>query len=124
MDVKSQQVLKPGEIMLDGDGKPIGMVQSVDAVSGMVTVMIAPNVQPFVDGLRKVGQSIGTHMHAVMDGLKASAKVYSDFAQSAGIVPEQSKEETVRERALRLKQQPHSMTGKDGKFDSHGRCRY
>jgi hypothetical protein len=108
----------------DANGDIVGIFQSVDLKTGEVSVQLAANVQPMMDGLRKVGQSIGTHMHAVMDGLKASAKVYSDFAQSAGIVPKQPKEETVRERALRLKQQPHSMTGKDGKFDSHGRCRY
>lgn len=124
---------KPGDFFKNANGDIVGIVQSVDLATGQVSVVMQANAQQMMDGLKKVGQAVGTHVHQVMEGIQASAKVFTEAARKGGMksdwalfpgTPEPPKEETVRERALRLKQQPHSMTGKDSKFDSHGRCRY
>lgn len=121
--------VKVGDIWKDKDGNPIGVVQSVDLATGQMSVILSTNVQPMVDELRKAAQSIGTHLHQRMEGLsimmshldEAVKKAHPELAPF--IVPA---DETVREKALRLKQQPHSMAQSPDSFhfDHRGRRRY
>ena len=114
--------LKPGSLFRDKDGNVIGIVSSYDASTGQVTLITGGIVNSRRAG-KQAALDLQVSLYAatapMRDGLKKIGQALAKLMPPA--VPEN---ETPRDRALRLKKQPHSMTGKDGKFDSHGRCRY
>lgn len=113
--------LKPGDLFRNKNGDLIGIVQSFDAATGQVTLMTSG----YVTRARSAGKTI----HAIIE---ASAKAYIEAAQKildavkdmASDRPNEA--ESVRDRALRLAKQPHSMAQDpcDFHFDRRGRRRY
>lgn len=111
----------PGDLFRNKNGDILGIVQSFDAATGQVSLATSG----FVTQPRRTGKTI----HAIIE---ASAKAYIEAANKmlqgikdiASVQPNEA--ETVRERALRLAKQPHSMAQDpdDFHFDHRGRRRY
>lgn len=96
-----------GQIMNGPDGKPLGIVTSI----GTHDPQIPPVVTLVSQGVVQVGQ----HIHATIEKMIGIMTSQSDLYAN----------ESARDRALRLKQQPHSMAQNpnDLHFDHYGRKR-
>jgi hypothetical protein len=120
--------LKPGDPFRNKDGDLIGIVQSYDIATGQVSLITSG----YVTRARRSGASFGVHIHAVAEqiikGIQASmaALVEANKKSDYVLFPPPLENETVRERALRLAKQPHSMAQdpRDFHFDHRGRRRY
>lgn len=120
-----EQLTRPkvGEVAIDRSGMPIGVIMSIDPANQTAQVAVSGT---YVTQARQYGKSsIGVHIHVMVEKYAEGLKKIADSLTKSGLVESNpDPKESPRERALRLKQKPHSMTGKDGKFDTKGRCRY
>jgi len=102
--LRQQQGLpKVGEIARDRNGNPIGVVIGT-AAHGAIQVLVEGYVRPMGEVAKRVNK----------------------LAKQLGIIPDIPSNETVREKALRLAKQPHSMAQDpyDFHYDHRGRRRY
>lgn len=112
---------KPGQPHFGPNGDLIGIVQHIDLATGQMTVATTG----YVTRARRAGKTI----HAIIE---ASAKAYVEAAKKIlDALPKQSDfvetaPESVRDRALRLAKEPHSMAQDSSAFhfDVRGRRRY
>ena len=101
--------------IVQGPGGMMGIAQSAPTHDGSITVQIdVPLMRKFREIASLVGEKISNGFRPTFSALQA---LYPSVPPAG---------ETVRERALRLKQQPHSMAQDphDFHFDHRGRRRY
>jgi hypothetical protein len=117
LPVAATRIPKVGELLKDRDGVPIGVVADVDLANGQITIVR----QSIISWARQAGKLMSTSMHAIAEAATKLA-MQSNFVLFPPALPE----ETVKERALRLAKQPHSMTQDPDAFhfDHRGRRRY
>lgn len=86
------------------DLRPIGLIRDYNALTGQMSVYVMPSIHSMQESVKQITEA-----------MKGLAKRLTPDA------PPQN--ETVRERALRLAKQPHSMASDPSKhhFDCRGR---
>jgi hypothetical protein len=101
--------------IVQGPGGMMGIAQSAPTHDGSIAVQIVSS------SVRKFGKSASQVVEKIFNGFRPTFSALQALYPS---VP--PADETVRERALRLKQQPHSMAQDphDFHFDHRGRRRY